>query len=285
MTDPIRFTISGHSAETDAPTVEDLVAQIGDWFSILRGVEEAVAEDSAHQIEWRVTSASKSSPLAFELTAFPRRHGMNIEHRAHEVKEHVAAGLSLLRSKAERPSYFTEPVLEKAGKLFERVTNGLNLTKIEFGDHLPPIEITPANARTAATNVTSVRKPKEKPYREIGSIEGTLQRVERDGYGRPLLYVKLRLDGEIVKCVARDGARSEVERHEISDIWKNRRVRVFGVIYYRALGYITQLDADAVHFLRAKEELPRPGDIVDVNFTGGLKSEEYLERLRNGGLS
>src|SRR5690242_21886378 len=135
MTDPIRFTISGHSAETDAPTVEDLVAQIEDWFSILRGVEEAIAEDSAREIEWRVTGASKSSPLAFELTAFPRRHGMNIEQRAREVKECVAAGLSQLRSAAERPSYFTEPVLEKAEKLFSRVTNGLNLTKIEFGDN------------------------------------------------------------------------------------------------------------------------------------------------------
>jgi hypothetical protein len=285
MTDPIRFTIRGHSAETDAPTVEDLVAQIEDWFSILRGVEEALAEDSAREIEWRVTGASMNSPLAFELTAFPRRHGMNIERRAREVKQQVAAGLSVLRSKAERPSYFTEPVLERTARLFERVMNGLSLTKIEFGDHLPEIEINPTSARAAATNISSVRKPKEKPYREIGSVEGTLQRVERDGYGRPLLFVKLRVDGEIVKCVARDSARAEVEGHEIADIWKDRRVRVFGTIYYRALGRITQIEADAVQFLRPKGELPRPGDIVDETFTGGLKSEEYLERLRNGDLS
>ncbi len=285
MTAPIRFSISGQSAETDAPTVEDFVSQIEDWFSILRGVEEAIAEDGIREIEWRVTGASKSSPLAFELTAFPRRHGVDIEHRTLEVKKYVAGGMSMLGSKAERPSFFTEPVLEKAGKLFERVTNGLNLTKIEFGDNVPDIEITPATAWAAATNITSVREPRQKPYREIGSIEGTLQRVQRDGYGRPLLYVKSRLAGEPVKCVARDDARSEVERHEIADIWKNRRVRVFGVIHYRALGHITQLDADAVHFLRAKEELPRPSDIVDENFTGGLKSEEYLEKLRNGQLS
>src|SRR5207237_7476153 len=136
------------------------------------------------------------------------------------------------------PSYFTEPVLEKAEKLVARVTNGLNLTKIEFGDNLPEIEITPTNARAAATNIASVRKPKEKPYREIGSIEGTLQRVERDGYGRPLLYVKLRISGETVKCIARGSAQSEVEHHEIADIWKNKRVRVFGTIYYKALGQI-----------------------------------------------
>jgi hypothetical protein len=250
----------------------------------MRGVEEAIAEDGAREIEWRVTGASKNSPLEFELTPFPRRHGMNIEHRAHEVKEHVATGLAALRTRAERPSYFSEPTLERTAKLFERVANGLSLTRIEFGDGLPDIEITPANAHEAAANITSVRKPKEKPYREIGSVEGTLQCVERDGYGRPLLYVKLRLDGEIVKCLVRDGARSEVERHEIAEIWKKRRVRVLGTIFYRALGRITQIEADSVQFLRPKEELPKADDIVDENFTGGLKSEHYLERLRNGDL-
>jgi len=66
----------------------------------------------------------------------------------------------------------------------------------------------------------AVRKPKEKPYREIGSIEGTMYGVERDGYGRPLLWVKLRLSGETIKCIARGSAQTEVEHHEIADIWK-----------------------------------------------------------------
>jgi len=285
MGDPIRFTIRAQNAETDAPTVEDLLAQIGDWNSIVRGVEEAIAEDGVSEIEWRVTGASKNSPLAFDLTAFPRRHGMNIERRTRRVKEAISTGLSALRSKPERPSYFTEPVLEKAEKLFERVTNGLSLTKIEFGDDLPTIEITPPEAKLAAKNVSAVRKPKEKPYREIGSVEGTLQRVERDGYGRPLLHVKLRVSGETIKCIARESAQSEVEHHEIADIWKNKRVRVFGTIYYNALGQIMQVESDAVQFLRPREELPQASEIVDENFTGGLKSEEYLERLRNGNLS
>jgi hypothetical protein len=144
MSDPIRLTIRAQNVETDAPTVEDLLAQIGDWNSVLRGVEEAIAEDGASEIEWRVTGASKNSPLSFELTAFPRRHGMNVERRTKQVKEEISAGLSLLGSRPERPSYFTEPVLEKVQRLFGRVTNGLSLTQIEFGDDLPPVEITPA---------------------------------------------------------------------------------------------------------------------------------------------
>jgi hypothetical protein len=43
MSDPIRLTIRAQNAETDAPTVEDLLAQISDWNSILRGVKEAIA--------------------------------------------------------------------------------------------------------------------------------------------------------------------------------------------------------------------------------------------------
>jgi hypothetical protein len=264
--------------------VEDLLAQVGDCFSVLRAAEEAIAEDGTREIEWRVTDAKKGSPLAFELSPFARRHGVNIEHRVRQVKEETSAGLALLRAKAERPSYFTDPVLDKAEKLFERVTNGLSLTRIEFGDNLPTIEITPADAGLTAAHIAAVRRPKEKPYREIGSLEGTLQRVERDGYGRPLLYLKIRVDGETAKCIAHGDAQSEVERHEIADVWRNRRIRVFGTIHYRALGRITQIECDAVQFLRPRDELPRPGEIIDRNFTGGLRSEEYLERLRSGEL-
>jgi hypothetical protein len=89
----------------------------------------------------------------------------------------------------------------------------------------------------------------------------------------------------MIKCLARGEAPSEVERHEIADIWKSRLIRVFGTIHYRALGRITQIECDAVHFLRSRGELPRAGDIVDPNFTSGLRSEEYLERLRNGDLA
>jgi hypothetical protein len=285
MSSPIRLTIRGRDAETDAPTVEDLLAQIGDWFAILRSVEQAIAEDGGSEIEWRVTGASKGSPLAFEFTPFPRQYGMNIETRTREVKEQISAGLQMLRAKAERPSYFTDPVLERAERLYHRVTNGLDLTSIDLGDGLPVVDITPTDAAVTAAHALAVRKPKDKPYREIGSVEGALQRVERDGYGRPILWVKLRLAGDTVKCIAGGGAQSEVERHEIAEVWKGRRIRVFGTIHYRAVGHIAQIDCDLVQFLRPTGELPRARDLRDEGFTGGLRSEDYLDRLRNGDLA
>ena len=286
MSSPIHFSISGHSTETDAPTVDDLVDQVGDYISIMRAIEQALAEDGTSEIEWRVTDAKKNSPLELEITPFSRRYGVNIDARVRSVKEHTAGGLALLEANADRPSYFTDPVLEKVERLFKRVTNGLSLTKIDYGPEIgPPIEITPSVARTAIAHVTAVRKPKEKPYRELGSLEGFLKGIDRDGFGHAIIYVKLRLNGEEVKCFVSETAEAEVECHQIGDVWKNRRVRVVGTIHYKSLGRIAKVVTDVVQFLRGRDELPSASDIVDKDFTGGMGSEEYLEKLRNGELS
>ena len=286
MINPIRFSISGHNAETDAPTVDDLVDQVGDYISFMRAVEEALADDGTSEIEWRVTNAKKNSPLELEITPFPRRHGINIEQRVRKVKEHTAGGLALLATKAERPSFFNDAVLEKVERLFKRVTNGLDLTKVDYGPEIQrTVEITPSIARAAVSHISAVRVPKEKPYRELGSVEGFLKGVDRDGFGRAIIIVKLRLNGEIVKCLTSEVAESEVEKHHIGDVWQNRRVRVVGTIYYKSLGRISKIDADVVQFLRRRDELPSSSDIIDKDFTGGLASTEYLEKLRNGELS
>ena len=280
---PIRVGISGRSADAGAPTAEDLLDQVGDYFAILRDVERMVADDGASEIEWRVTNASKRNPLELEVTPFPRRHAVDISNRERLVVEHANSGLAQLTHQSERPTYFTDFSLEKAERLFRRVTNGLGQMTIDSGgETVSPLEILPTQARSAATNVEKLRKPKDKPYREIGSLEGFLQRVERDGYGRSLLFVRLRLTGETVKCVARDSALTEVEHHEIGEVWKSQRIRVFGIIHYKGLGRIAQIESDAVQFLRSREDLPGPDDIVDEEFTQGLKSEDYLERLRSG---
>ncbi len=110
MISPIHFSISGHNAETDAPTVDDLVNQVGDHVSIMSAVEEALADDGTSEIEWRVTNAKKNSPLELEITPFPRRYGIDIEQRVHKIKEYTAGGLALLAADAERPSFFNDPV-------------------------------------------------------------------------------------------------------------------------------------------------------------------------------
>jgi hypothetical protein len=284
MSRTIKLSIKARG-ESDSPTVDDLLDQVRDYFDILEGVEEAVAEDSNRAIEWRIVSATTNSPITLEAQSFAKDFAVDITARAEIVTRSAAYGLRELQSKGERPSYFTNRVLLKAEKLFERVTNGLQQTTVDYGPDLPHLDLTPAGARTAAANTRSILSPQNKPYREQGSVEGFAQRIERDGWGRPLLWLRLRLTGEVVKCRVSGAAFTELEAHQIRDIWGGRRVQVYGMLHYKGLGLLSEIEAINVRFLRERKHLPDVGQIQDENFTGGLKSEEYLERLRGGDAS
>jgi hypothetical protein len=280
MTRTIKLSIRARGV-TDSPTVEDLLDQIRDYFAILEGVEEALAEDGRRAIDWRVTGASKSSPLTIEATPFPKDLAVNIERRSEIVASHTALGLVALKGGIERPSYFTDRVLQRAQKMFERVTNGLDETIIDHGVGLPALDITPAVARAAAANTRSVLTPKAKPYKELGSIEGNAQRIERDGFGRRILWVRYRLTGESIKCLVSGEAERQLEHHQIKDVWRYRRIQIYGMLHYRGLGDLREVEAIRVRFLRDRNELPTADDILDPNFTDGMRSEDYLARLRD----
>lgn len=280
----IKLRISGHGPDTDAPSVEDVLDQVRDYLEVLRGVEQAVAGGGASAIVWRIVNASRSSPLAFELEAFPVQYAVNIDRRVDATVGEVARGLVSLQTAAERPSNFTNKVLSRAQGLFERVTNGLSLSEADFGEGLPQITLTPGVAKIAASNTQRVLKPSGRPYKELGSVEGYFQGVETDGLGRRIVFVRDRVSGEVVKCIVTEAAMPAVETHEIGEVWRNRRLQVFGRLHFKAIGNLSHMDANRVRFFRARSELPQAEDIVDPDFTGGLKSEDYLERLRDGGL-
>jgi hypothetical protein len=268
--------------ETEAPTVDDLLDQVRDYFDILEGVEQAIAEDGSNAIEWRIVKAQTKSPIQFEARAFSRDFAVNVDQRAEMVAQQTAIGLHQLRERGERPAYFTDRVLAKAERLFERVTNGLDGTTVDYGPGLPALDLTPRDAKIAAANTRSVLKPEARPYEELGSIEGFVQSIERDGHGRHIVWVHHRLTGESIKCIVSGDALRELEKHQIRDVWRGRRVQVIGRLYYKGLGLLSQVDAIAVRFLRDRSELPDVDDILDDNFTGGLSTEEFLARLRDG---
>jgi hypothetical protein len=278
----IRLTISGHGAETDAPSVEDMLDQIRDQLETLTDIEEAISEDGRRAIEWRVVDAKKASPLEFALEAFPVEYAVNIDRRANEVVQATAAGFAALQHRAERPPYFTDRALVRAERLFKRVTNGLNLYTVNFGDDLPAVVITDNIARHAARNTATILSPKEKPYKEFGSVEGLNRGVFRDTKGRRILIITHRITGKRVKCVLMGSAFEKIEEHQIGEVLRGRRIRVIGTIHYSDLGKVDHIDATDLEFPRLRRELPNANDIIDENFTGGLRTEDYLERLRNG---
>lgn len=284
MSRKIKIRIRGGGGETDAPTVDDLLDQVRDYFDLLEAVEQNLADDGQVAIQWRVVHAATASPITFTVEAFPRQFAVNVDDRAGHVLTRTLAGVRDLVVASVRPAHFTDQALGIAQRIYDRVTNGLDRTEIEV-DGDATVAITPTVARGASVNVREILAPVEKPYKEFGGVEGYFQDVGQDGHGRRVLHIKSRLTGDVIKCFVAGEAEKLLSRCEVADVWRRARIEVTGVIHYRGPHKISKIDAQRIRFYPARSELPSVDDIIDPDFTGGLRSEEYLERLRNGRLS
>jgi hypothetical protein len=283
---PISITVKGSDVDgEDAPTVEDLLAQIQDFVGVLKGVEEAMTEDGKREIVWRVTNVTRNSPLSFEITPFPKSHAMNIDRRAEQVVVSTAQGFQALSTGRGRPAYFSDALVEKVEKVYDRVTNGLATTAVDFSNYVeaPPIEITKQTVSTSVSAIQVFRAPQPVPHKELGSVEGTITRVELDGHQRPVLWLRSRLDGQTVKCIAVGSALDRIGHYEIGEVLKGMRITVYGVVNYKDLEDIGSVDVDGVHVFADDSELPDFADIVSPGFTNGLEASKYLEALRSDG--
>lgn len=286
MAKPITITVKGSDVEgEDAPTVEDLLAQIQDLVGVLKGVEEALADDGKKEIVWRVTNVTRNSPLRFEITPFPKSHGMNIDRRAERVVTSAAQGMQALASGGTRPAYFSDDLVERVEKLYERVTNGLAATAIDFSDYqdAPAIEISKPTVSGYVATIHAFRSPRPIPHKELGSVEGTITRVELDGYQRPVLWLRSRLDGQSVKCLATDGALDRIGHYEVGEVLKGMRITVYGIVSYKDLEDISSVEVDGVHVFADDDDLPGFDRIVSPDFTKGVEASAYLEALRQDG--
>lgn len=286
LANPIRITITGTTNfGVDAPTVEDLLSQIQDFVAVLRGVEEAVADGQGEEIDWRVTDVTKNSPLTFEVTPFPKNHAMNIDRRARAVVSATADGINALAAEADRPLYFSDALIGRVEKVFDRVTNGLAETVVDlsaYGD-IPPISVTKSSAQLALDNLHELKSPEPVGYREIGSVEGFITKVELDGHRRPIVWLRHRIDGQLVKCVSKGRGLDRIGHYEVAEVLKGLRIQAFGMINYKDLERIASIDVDDVHVFAEEDELPDITEIVAPGFTGGVEATEFLRRLRENG--
>jgi hypothetical protein len=91
------------------------------------------------------------------------------------------------------------------------------------------------------------------------------------------------LTGAEVKCFLEGDALHLIEERTVDDVvFRDRRAELVGRLDYRSLGRISAAYIHTIRFTPDDEKLPSLADIVDTSFTGGLRSEDYLERLRAG---
>lgn len=278
----IKLAIAGELRNgVDAPSPEDLLGQVKDFVDMLRVIEQAMASNGKTSLDWRITAATTNSPITFEVTPYPNMIAANFDRRAVEVERAASRGLLDLARGNPAPSFFTPPVLARAKMLFARVRKRLANTAIHFPDIIydAPIEIDRVTAERLHQMDEMAAKETPATYRELGSVEGFISRLDRDENGRPILYVRRRLDGMVIKATCNGDAFYPLDFVLLRDVWHGVRVRLFGLLTYEHEDKINNFQVDYLEILD-KCPLPTIDDIVDPQFTAGLTSEEYLEEIR-----
>ncbi|MGN7161749.1 hypothetical protein [Sphingomonas sp. SAFR-052] len=282
MTTKVELSIAGRGAD-DAPLLGDLLAQIQDFFEMVNVVAASITGDDVERFDWRVVGLSKNSPARVTVEAFSRHGHSDGEEIAATARNEVVAGLLQLQTSNVRPLYFNDNVAEVADRFIRRIATSLTETGIGDGEKQIAL-IKPAGAVVAIKNLDAVRDEDPiHPYRELGSIEGHIQNVGEDGYGRPYIIIKNRITGKDVRCILSGSALQALEEEPVANVvWRKRRVTAIGVLRYRSIGKLSQADVERLDFADPLEALPQVRDIINKQFTRGLTSGDYLEKVRNG---
>ncbi len=282
MATTVQLSIAGRG-EDDAPLLDDLLDQVRDYFEMINGVAASMSEKNAEQYDWRVVGLSKNSPATITVEAVARRGFPDGASLAARARQQTSYGLERLQRESVRPLHFTDNVLEAADRFARRVTRGLAETSVT-ADGAVELVFRPTEAVATIDHIALVREDDPvHPYKELGSVEGLIQSVGADAWGHPFIVVRSRLTNADVKCFLAGEALSALEQEPVANVvWKQRRVTALGVLRYRSLGKISQADITRLEFADPARSLPGPGDVIDRQFTGGLSSEEYLEKVRNG---
>ncbi|MEM7046050.1 MAG: hypothetical protein AAF442_00140 [Pseudomonadota bacterium] len=281
MTKPIKITIRGVShQDVDAPSVDDLLSQMQNIVALLHGVDNALNTKEQRAIVWRITDMSKNSPLMVELTPYSKDYGVNIDGHARKVVRSAIKGIGSVKT-GTPPDFFNDALIKKAKGLYKNVTNGLAQTRIDCSAYdTQGIEIDREAGQEFTRHEATLLPDHSFAYRELGSLEGYIAKVELDGFKRPIVWLRSRLDGQMVKCVSELGNLDRIGHLEVKDVISGLRVRILGMIYYKSHDQITKIEVEDVDVFAADSELPDVSDAISPGFTGGLDAVAYLETLR-----
>lgn len=284
MSTRVELSIAGRG-EADAPFLGDLIEQIQDFFAMLNGVAEAITGDTVERFDWQVVGLSKNSPARLTVEAVARAGHSDGPAVAARARDLTADGLRQLVAEGTRPVYWNDNVIEASSRFLRRITHRLSSTTVgDIGDGAAAFTIGTAAAIEGLRHLEIVRETEPvHPYKELGSFEGHIQNVGTDGWQRPFIIIRSRLSGADVKCFLSGEALRALEDEPVAQVvWRNRRVSALGILKYRSVGRLSQAEVSSLDFAEPDERLPQLEEIIDANFTDGLTSEGYLERVRNG---
>ena len=283
MLKPETVTIVVHPSgvDADALTVSDAMQQVLDIFALLSKAE--AQRIGAHQVVWRLESASTNSPFTVSAIAVANDPLGIVDHEAHLAKaalEEAWAGLLSAREKAPWIDRDSEIIVRR---ILHRSLNGIGRTDIRFNDDTPPVVIDHKAALRADNFLKLVEAEaaalvEDLTRTEYGAIEGVVTGITTH-YRKPAFVIRERLFDREIKCVLSDAAAAKVgAEHEWREAWSGQRILVSGRLHFNSNGDLMKIDADEVTAIT-----PSDVSLKDIQVGESDKqaptARQYLDRL------
>lgn len=279
----VTITVRASAMHPDILSVQDAMRQVLDYFDLL------LPEGNEDQnLVWNLSRASTNSPLTVIGEPVSLAQDIDVSIIARAQRTLVAEQFRALAGGTRPSRKLTPKKRETMRRLFKRNMNGIGRTDAILDAPDNPVIITPAIAELGIKVLSSEDNEvdsfvlADREREEVGSIEGVLLNVG-PYYNQPALLVRERKTGEAIWCrVAHELKHKISEEGRYEDVWDGRRVLVRGRISYDSDGKITRVKANSIEKITPRQMTIN--DIKDQDFTGGLSTAEYLERLREGDL-
>lgn len=178
-----RITIVVHPRNSDEALlkVEDALQQVLDFLRVAEDAKLSLGVSDV-DFEWRLEWASTNSPFTLSAIAEPIGPSVDISDFVDVVKVRCAKAIRNCLDGVSAPNWLTPSSTEALFSLFQRNTNGLESTFIDFDGTIDPIEIDRAHAEYALPALDQVVHLVEEdiPQRDVyGELDGRIVSVGR----------------------------------------------------------------------------------------------------------
>ncbi len=260
----LRFQVQG---ELGKITLSGFMDQINAHLRLLQEYDLAISRGQSASVEWLITDISKGS-LVVETEP---RSLLGDKDFGPEVAKVYVDGWAKIEHEGVSPPYLTEQGMDAARRIVRRIgKEGIKGVVVAGPER--SVTISP-KASAHMDQLVPVK------YRSLGSAEGTLETISVHGSPRFTIY-----HSRTKKAIRCDIPATDSTLLERAKEALGRRVIARGRLERNARGEPIRIKAKRLRILRERKELPTIAELGGKypDFTGGLTSEEYVRRMRDG---
>jgi hypothetical protein len=273
----LRFEIQPEDGRVSLPTYYTATLK---FTQILRELDSAISGKGGGMVNWYVADLSKNGTLTLEVESQLKeppkgKQKRQIRDTSSAVATSFIAGFENIEVHGISPPFLSEYGLEKLQDMMLLLLhkNGAKGFITTYVDDRRSVAVTQKSAKTLRDLLPTKRT-------EEASVEGTLETISVHGGKKVIIYESLTHKG--VTCNFPKSA-------GIAEITfpLGRKVVVSGLVSLNVKNEPIKVqvhDVSDVRVLGSGKTLPTTEQLTgsDPDFTGGLSTDEYLERIRRG---